>query len=1007
MGYTWNGSGWTPIAATPDPFFTDSSCGAPSCYRTLRIGRFDLGQDLQPPFEEKFQDMVTGRNGAYGAYGAVNIGSRWSQALDAGGAFSDNPGQQDCPFPGTNDCLGSAPSYYETYGTADFDGDRNDELYARAADGLRVKSISSVLGNRRLATLTDLAGDASNVGYFILGAGIWGSIRTGNIDGAGGDEVLALDGKGLQAWSYNKAANAWNKLQPSTPLALGADPWLTHPEYYSTIQVGDVDGDGRADVVARGPSGIRTWFYNRRGTGGWERYLPEGYPDFPERPCPAGVTGPCGQKAAYAALKAKATKPPATTPPAIREVWASTAKVPAVSDLTAVATLLTDSGNCSGPQPGLPPSYQACAPPTSGTPPVASAAFTADEWTAVINELFAEEFWAEEAAAHFGDLTTILNEVVPTNATNLNAIYQQLGVQSAANSANATQFNTSALWSLISGIAGSIAGLVQPELGAGLAVASYLFSALPSASPSAMSSFSTTYANLATQFATMVGDMSKAEQTQAQAVFRDLGQLTLVGQLRLDGTWNPDTVTMEGVANQGFAAWVYQNLMPTLYDRYSVQSCTNSSVGTLNITCPDGTPPSGPGVIPSSGGPNFTTLAAPYSRAVSPCLDSLGFPPDNNVDCTFDLPPSTLLNQIWGPVTPDCSNTPGDATTKWTFGTCSVGVDVNTSLGANSWGFPSYSGTPSQFVEGGLGNASAAAARVGRGDRAPVVLSRPRLGRRPARRGRARFVADVTVPSRLRLAGATFTLDRLLFERGGGGELLRPLGRRVPPLPRRLTLRRTGAGRVGAAATKQRRSVRVTLRRISGVAMRLILTASAPVFRTPQVCEALPGLFGLRTPTLRLETVLFIRHGRQRLRLLLPHELRCARDKEGNVDRLVARRTLDSPERSGLAVSLRGPRRVRPGTTVRYLAHVHNTRHNKRRLASSVWDIVLHSGQTTKRIHELRRGRSSGIVLTERVPLGTRRRFCTAVVTTAPDTRAVYDRVCSSVRAAQAPAVTG
>ena len=71
------------------------------------------------------------------------------------------------------------------------------------------------------------------------------------------------------------------QLQPSTPLALAGDPWLTHPEYYSTIQTGDVDGDGRDDVIARGPFGIRTWFYNRRGTGGWERYLPDGYPAFP------------------------------------------------------------------------------------------------------------------------------------------------------------------------------------------------------------------------------------------------------------------------------------------------------------------------------------------------------------------------------------------------------------------------------------------------------------------------------------------------------------------------------------------------------------------------------------------------------------------------------------------------------------------------------------------------------------------------------------------------------
>lgn len=163
------------------------------------------------------------------------------------------------------------------------------------------------------------------------------------------------------------------------------------------------------------------------------------------------------------------------------------------------------------------------------------------------------------------------------------------------------------------------------------------------------------------------------------------------------GTWNPDTDGMEGVANQGFAAWVYQNLVPTLYDRYTISNCKDTSTSDGNITvdyyCPEGTAPSGPGVIPSGGGPNFTTIAQPFSNGVTPCHRTLGFL-ENGVHCTFNLPPSTLMNQIWGPVTPECSNTPGDATTKWTFGNCSAGVDVNTSIGENTWGFPPHSGAP-------------------------------------------------------------------------------------------------------------------------------------------------------------------------------------------------------------------------------------------------------------------------------------------------------------------------
>ena len=131
------------------------------------------------------------------------------------------------------------------------------------------------------------------------------------------------------------------------------------------------------------------------------------------------------------------------------------------------------------------------------------------------------------------------------------------------------------------------------------------------------------------------------------------------------------------------------------------------------------------------------------------------------------------------------------------------------------------------------------------------------------------------------------------------------------------------------------------------------------------------------------------------------------RVRVGNVDRFVLARTKDSPERAGLAVSLRGPSWVRPGSTVRYLARVQNRRSGHHRLASSVWDVVLHGGSTTRRIHELRRGRSRTFIVVERVPRHARRRFCGFAVATAPDTRAALHTVCSSVRARQAPAVTG
>ena len=52
--------------------------------------------------------------------------------------------------------------------------------------------------------------------------------------------------------------------------------------------------------------------------------------------------------------------------------------------------------------------------------------------------------------------------------------------------------------------------------------------------------------------------------------------MELVADLRSRGTWNMDTIGIGSAANQGFAAWVYSTLMPTVYERYSITSCRDA-----------------------------------------------------------------------------------------------------------------------------------------------------------------------------------------------------------------------------------------------------------------------------------------------------------------------------------------------------------------------------------------------------------------------------------------------
>ena len=537
-------------------------------------------------------------------------------------------------------------------------------------------------------------------------------------------------------------------------------------------------------------------------------------------------------------------------------------------------------------------------------------------------------------------------------------------------------FNAQALFAGITGIAASLAGVAEPEVSAALWVASELASTIPAASDTANSSFQTTYADLEDQFATMVTEIDKSIAVQSQEVRQDEGLIKLVGELRTRGTWDMDTIGMGSAANQGFAAWVYAALMPTIYERYSITNCQNGFAGGDTYCFA----PTGPGVVGGNG--NFTAIAQRHQLDVFrveqvPCLtqvDDTGG--GNDITCTWTKPPADLVKRIWGPVSTGCRYVPGQSITVWTF-SCSAGVNPVTSIVDNSWGFPSYAGNPDPYRAPGGFSASAAAARTaGRTTDAttaratlsrPIALGRPQSGRRRAVRGRAQVRATAFLPPRLRLAGATLSLERLLFDRRGRGELVRPRGGRAPR-PMQLTLERAGRGRFTAVAVG-RRSVRATVRRTDRRSRaRITLNVGAAAFRAPRACHALPASTAMDTPPLYLRTRMAIADGRTRQRLRLEHHVRCERDRRGNVHRLVRVREPSHPVRRGLTVSLEGPPRVQPGTVVRYVARLRNQRRGRDRLRSSLWDVTLKNGRRTTRIRELRRGRVRSVTFTRRVP---------------------------------------
>ncbi len=1002
--YVWDKGAWTRV---PDPSssegyvsgFSLSECGTPECYLTLQAANLSANDTSSVALPSRLNDIM-GRNW-YGVAGfELNLFTGWTRLAGSGnnpsaiaGPFSDKSGGPDCPFSaagatgaGSSDCLGSSPAYYETMRGANIDGVAGDELFARAVDGLRVyKWMPPAAGSTsgsfvRLATLgSPVAGSLTGKGAWIS-PGQWGSIRTADIDGNGKQEVLALDGTALSAWTYDGEGNTWSQMPASPALGLSVDPWVHHPEYYSTIRTGDVDGDGRDDVVARGPSGIRTWFYNRRNTGGWERYLADGYPAF-------AAGGPQNAFAALTTLAKNSAVIPRTAT-SVRDVW-SKENAPQASDLTTLKDGLISIANCSNPIPGNPPSYGAC------TPPAGTSGFTAGDWKTVVNQMLAENYRAGQVVAFFAELDQMREKLFIAENAELPAIGQDLGLQAGAGTT--AQYDFGQLFSSIFGILGTFSSFANPLLGATLNAESYVLSAVPQASPTATSSFQTTYSGLQDKFAQMVTEIDKSLLVQSQEVRQDAGLLGLVSQLRSSGDWDLDAIGVESAANQGFATWIYRTLMPTLYQRYHVSYCSDGygSEGNCSGVA------SGTGVI--GGGQNFISLGSLYVNDQYPCYD------DWTGDyCAYTKPPDDLMNRIWGPLSSDCSYQTGSAQTAWTFG-CSAGVDVNTSIKSNTWGFLNHTGNfvvyyapdcPASSCPGDAAGSRAAQVRR----RPPIMLGRRRqLGPVRAVRGSVDLRANTVIP-RMRLTGATVRLGRLLFERAGLGELARPRGRPV----RTLKLRRASSGRF-IAATRGRPRTRIVLRRRGGggrVALRLRIGASA--FRTPRACHALPASTAIDTPPVELETRLYLSNARtQRHRILLHHRVRCRRDARGNIHRLEHVRYRRHPLRRGLALTLHGPRRVQPGTTARYVARVHNRRRGSRRLLSSLWDVTFFGRTRTTRIHELRRGQSQRITFTSRVPRSARRRFCVEVGATAPAARGAHTHVCSRVGAAGAPGVTG
>ncbi len=147
----------------------------------------------------------------------------------------------------------AADSYYGSIGWGDVDGDGYADVCARDADGVKcaLNAHDGTFGPASRWLATDLL-DATGWLPDAYGS----TMRLRDIDGDGRADVCARGIAGLRCASSTGNGFSSFDLRTSNGELGDADGFAAGPTYFATVALADVDGDGFADACARSPEGI-------------------------------------------------------------------------------------------------------------------------------------------------------------------------------------------------------------------------------------------------------------------------------------------------------------------------------------------------------------------------------------------------------------------------------------------------------------------------------------------------------------------------------------------------------------------------------------------------------------------------------------------------------------------------------------------------------------------------------------------------------------------------------
>lgn len=179
------------------------------------------------------------RSGGAGAFSTVTV---WS------GGFSDANG------------WGSDPSYWKTIRFPDLNRDGKSDVCGRGIDGV----ICALSNGTSFGTVRVWSSMFSDRNGWNIDPSYWGTIQFADVDGDS-DRLPDVCGRGIAGvWCARNTyvAGAPNREPfenpsfPWTSMFSDAGNWHRDRSYWSTIQLADINGDGRADICGRDRAGL-------------------------------------------------------------------------------------------------------------------------------------------------------------------------------------------------------------------------------------------------------------------------------------------------------------------------------------------------------------------------------------------------------------------------------------------------------------------------------------------------------------------------------------------------------------------------------------------------------------------------------------------------------------------------------------------------------------------------------------------------------------------------------